>query len=309
VSGHAQIGVAEDGGDAPEGRLTFATLGLWDYDPQRPSDAPPAVRAVDGRRVSITGFMYPLEAGQKLRSFCLLRTTQTCCYGPRPQYSQYLLVEMAAPVPFERLAPVTVTGRFAVDPRPEEGYIYRLAGEAVAAAAPERPEPDGAEAARRLGLPRFDFAALAGAGRGGGGLPDALLALDGRRMVLEGFVVNRGKAPGRLTLARAAWDGQAGTPPTRDTAVTVLFADGARPPPAWRPRCVAAGTLRVTRDPARWRDDGIAALADAVCVDALLAAEAGGRLPVPAAAEALAGAAWIGWIGWIVFKRRKKNDA
>ena len=46
-----------------------------------------------------------------------------------------LPVEMKEPVKFERFAPVTVNGRFFVDPQPKQGYIYRMEGESVASAA------------------------------------------------------------------------------------------------------------------------------------------------------------------------------
>jgi len=91
------------------------------------------VKRLDGRKVRITGFMYPLQEGVNIQHFCLLRTTQTCCYGPRPQYNQYIFVEMARPTPFRRLDPVTCVGRLKVEPTPEEGYIYRMEGEACEA--------------------------------------------------------------------------------------------------------------------------------------------------------------------------------
>ena len=75
--------------------------------------------------------MRMLGSSASIFSFCLLRSTQTCCYGPSPQYNQYLLVEMPKPVRMERMAPVLVTGKFVVDPKPDEGYIYRLEGTAM----------------------------------------------------------------------------------------------------------------------------------------------------------------------------------
>lgn len=109
--------------------LTFSTLMTWEFDAKKNTPPPEAVKKLDGRRVRITGFMYPLQEGSHIRHFCLLRTTQTCCYGPRPQYNQYLLVEMAKPTPFHRLDPVICVGRLRVEPNPDDGYIYRLEGE------------------------------------------------------------------------------------------------------------------------------------------------------------------------------------
>jgi hypothetical protein len=73
--------------------------------------------------------MYPLQQGDSIQYFCLLRTTQTCCYGPRPQFNQYVFVEMMTPTPFHRLDPVSCAGTFRVEPAPDEGYIYRIEGQ------------------------------------------------------------------------------------------------------------------------------------------------------------------------------------
>jgi len=133
VSGHNTIGIDEDylssTGKIP--LLPFSLLSKWRYDPKTQPPCPDKIMAEDGKRVKVVGFMYPLESGDMIRSFCLLRTTQTCCYGPRPQWSQYLFVETETPVPFVRFAPVSVTGKFIVDPKPKQGYVYRFEATSV----------------------------------------------------------------------------------------------------------------------------------------------------------------------------------
>jgi len=135
-AGHKTIGIDEsliipDSGK--EHLLTFATLMTWPYEAKSNPLPPSNIKKLDGRRVRITGFMFPLQEGASIKNFCLLRTTQTCCYGPRPQYNQYLFVEMAKPTTFYRLEPVSCVGKFRVEPIPEEGYIYRMEGEACEA--------------------------------------------------------------------------------------------------------------------------------------------------------------------------------
>jgi len=130
-AGHQTIGINERALERDSKTLLFSLLKKWRYDRERPAPPPERVREYDGRFVRIVGFMYPLESGREISTFCLLRSTQTCCYGPRPQYNQYVLVEMEHAVRFERLRPVQVEGAFFIDPRPDEGFIYRMDGTKV----------------------------------------------------------------------------------------------------------------------------------------------------------------------------------
>lgn len=131
-AGHQTIGIDESSMSIDVGKellLTFKTLMLWSYDAQENFQPPMSIKKLDGQKVRIIGFMFPLQEGKMIKNFCLLRTTQTCCYGPRPEYNQYIFVEMAKPTTFHRLDPVSCVGKLRVEPNPEEGYIYRMEGE------------------------------------------------------------------------------------------------------------------------------------------------------------------------------------
>ena len=128
----------DESGLADGGALTFLDLEKWDYAPDDPKSAPESVSRLDGEEVTLSGFMFPLDEGRNIVNFCLLKTTQTCCYGPAPQLNQYVLVEMRTPVRMVAARPVTVTGRFFVEPRPEDGYIYRMDGKRFSDAADAR---------------------------------------------------------------------------------------------------------------------------------------------------------------------------
>jgi hypothetical protein len=127
LTGHNAIEIQEAQLPGNEDFLRFNSLAQWDY-PHTVSCLKKIAR-LSGKEVTVAGFMYPLESGATVRTFCLLRITQTCCYGPRPQLNQYILVEMEKPVSFERMFPVLVRGACFVAPKPDEGYIYRLNGE------------------------------------------------------------------------------------------------------------------------------------------------------------------------------------
>lgn len=131
-AGHQTIGIDERSlpmDSEKELSLSFSILMTWQYEPKGKSKPPESIKKLDGHRIRIVGFMFPLQEGKTIHHFCLLRTTQTCCYGPRPEYNQYIFVEMAKPTTFYRLDPVTCVGKFKVDPSPEEGFIYRMEGE------------------------------------------------------------------------------------------------------------------------------------------------------------------------------------
>jgi len=130
-AGHQTIGIDESSILEDSGKellLRFSSLMTWDYKPESNSPPPEKIKKLHGRNIRLTGFMFPLQEGKSIQYFCLLRTTQTCCYGPRPQYNQYVFVEMAKPTEFHRLDPISCVGIFKVEPTPQEGFIYRLEG-------------------------------------------------------------------------------------------------------------------------------------------------------------------------------------
>jgi hypothetical protein len=270
--GHRTVGVAEGSlPDQAEARvLRFSTLAAWNYDREKNSPCPPEIVALAGSRVTVVGFMYPLETGSLVKTFCLLRSTQTCCYGPRPQYNQYLLVEMREPVKFERLAPVVVEGKFSAEAHPEDGYIYHLAGTSARAADGEPIEIDAARAAKAAGLKLLDFAwleTMRPAKDGARGqTPPELAALDGQRVVIEGYCVGQTKtAPVGIIVGKNWWDGVAkGTPPDLYNALKVFPASDNEFPSRWQDRAVFTGTLHVTADPKDWPAQGVVNVQGAV---------------------------------------------
>lgn len=271
--GHNSIGIDEQSLTGPEAErfLHFSTLGQWEFavsgKGDRPPPCPPPIQGLSGQRFSSVGFMYPLEAGERIKSFCLLRSTQTCCYGPKPQFNQYILVETKTPVAFARLSPVLVNGKFFVDPKPDDGYIYRMEADTVRSVDEDTPDIDPVSAAKQMHLPLFDYAPLTAmaAARPGTPLPPALLALSGKTAVVTGYCVHRTRsALPRLMVARAWWDGVAqGERPTIYNSVVTLPADAQQLPPLWKPYQTFTGEIRVTTDPARWKEEGIVQLCNA----------------------------------------------
>jgi hypothetical protein len=225
------------------------------------------VTQADGKQVKMMGFMSPQDPSQQagnLKMFCLARSTQTCCYGPRPQYNQYVFVEMPEPVKFERLAPVVVEGKFVVDPKPAEGYIYRLEGKSVRAAGGNDEPPSAEEFAKQNNLPVFDFSPLEAARTAEdkeAQIAKLSAAIDGKEMVVHGYIIRpatdaRSKdAPARIMLGNYAWDISA--PPTLYNALWVTPRDANQFPPLWWPEAVFKGTAHVTKEASDRPKNGI----------------------------------------------------
>ena len=268
--------------------LHFATLAHWAFDRKLPTPCPDEIKALNGKQVQCLGFMYPLQEGEKIKAFSLLRSTQVCCYGPSPQYNQYLLVETPEAVKFERLTPVIVTGKFFAEPKPEDGYIYRMEGSAVRPVQDDEPDIDAAQTAQQAKLPLFDFALMAGLEERKQPTPE-LLALEGKRVVLEGSVLDRTTDTppklkvGRVALAPLAKPVPFAPQPTRTpkalafqppaaggaktsffNALLVFPKDASQIPAAWKQKAVFTGVIHIVNSESEWADNGIVTLREAV---------------------------------------------
>jgi len=83
------------------------------------------VKALEGKTLTITGFMLPLEAGETFRQFLLSKRTPTCAFCPPGEPNEMVYVVTLAPVAWDD-GPITVTGRFLLANDREMGLFYRL---------------------------------------------------------------------------------------------------------------------------------------------------------------------------------------
>jgi len=140
---------AKDAANDPPMAITFAKLGGYRYYPpasrtkpgEKPvakSAIPEAVRALDGRKVSIEGYMIPIDFQKgKIMSFILSKAMFGCCYGDSPQINEVIKVVSADGKPMSYLTMPRVTGILEVGEEfDSEGYIdsiYRIKADAVTA--------------------------------------------------------------------------------------------------------------------------------------------------------------------------------
>jgi hypothetical protein len=102
-----------------------------------PDQIPPAIRALNQKKVALKGFMLPLKVESGLvTEMLIMRDQSMCCYGTIPQINEWVSVKMS-PKGVKAIMdqPVTVFGKLQVGEMRENGYlvgIYQMEGEKVA---------------------------------------------------------------------------------------------------------------------------------------------------------------------------------
>ena len=83
------------------------------------ADLPAPVRALDGQRVVMAGFMMALYALRDVREFALVGSHTKCCFGVPPGIGDQVVVNLPARGPGRELtlAPVRVEGVFHIRPQ------------------------------------------------------------------------------------------------------------------------------------------------------------------------------------------------
>lgn len=260
-TGHQSVAIDEHHLSSSSRTIGFGLLGEWAFTPDAPASPPAAIQNLDGTRVTLAGFMFPLMEGERVKAFCLMASTQTCCYGPRPQFNQYVVVEVPEPVPFERLRPVYVSGILHVEPRPADGYIYRMEGETVTPAPDEEVNGVTVEA----GTPVFPLEQLATVRPlqvvelDQITIPASLTAMRGAVVQVHGFVLARftDQNPPPLLVGCDWWDGCCqGVPPDIFNSLLVRPASDAVFPEHWYKPATFTGVLQFNPI-ASWLREGI----------------------------------------------------
>lgn len=105
--------------------------------PLRSDDViPREIKAYDGRRVSVTGYVLPLRTRRGVvTEFLLMRDLGTCCFGARAQINHFMRVTYPAGIQPGDPVPWTVRGTLRVGEVYVQGYltgIYNLDAQFVA---------------------------------------------------------------------------------------------------------------------------------------------------------------------------------
>jgi hypothetical protein len=125
-------------------RVGFDRLAAYSYTPPegdnaKPTDQIPAkIKALDQKKVAVTGFMLPTKMDKGLvTEFLLVKDAMLCCYGAMPKINEWVVVKMngAGVKPLMDL-PITFEGKLRVGEMFENGYltgVYLLEGDRMAA--------------------------------------------------------------------------------------------------------------------------------------------------------------------------------
>jgi hypothetical protein len=117
----------------------FDRLAAFEYTPPESETAvkdqiPAKIKALDQKKVAVTGFMLPTKMEKGLvKEFLLVKDAMMCCYGAMPKVNEWIVVKMngAGVKPLMDL-PITFEGKLRVGEMFENGYltgVYLLEGD------------------------------------------------------------------------------------------------------------------------------------------------------------------------------------
>ena len=102
------------------------------------SQIPDRIKALNEKKVMVTGFMLPIKMEQGLvKEFLLVKDPMMCCYGIMPKINEWVVVKMmGSGVPPLMDVPIGFEGKLSVGELYDNGYLtglYLLEGEKQAA--------------------------------------------------------------------------------------------------------------------------------------------------------------------------------
>lgn len=96
---------------------------------------PPEIKAYDGKRVTVTGYILPMRTRRGVvTEFLLLRDQGTCCFGAQAQINHFIRVNFSPGIKPEDPVPWRVSGTIRVGEIYVQGYLtglYQLDADSV----------------------------------------------------------------------------------------------------------------------------------------------------------------------------------
>ena len=85
----------------------------------------PSVRSMNGKEITISGFMLPLEAKERSRHFLLERRAPTCAFCPPGEPNEIVEVFSSAPLKWEENL-VTISGTLVLPNDGKKGIFFQM---------------------------------------------------------------------------------------------------------------------------------------------------------------------------------------
>lgn len=106
------------------GILNFAN---FTFDPEKSKDIPKDIKAWDGKKIRLRGFIIPFTQAQSITDFALVPTLGSCCFG-QPPGVQHVIVSRVANGGKLTFMPdeVWCEGTIKVDLKREDGYTFQV---------------------------------------------------------------------------------------------------------------------------------------------------------------------------------------
>jgi hypothetical protein len=115
--------------------LSWKTLGGFEY--TEGMKLPDEVRALNGQKVAIAGYMMTIEEVENIHEFLLVEAFWSCCFGTPPTINQVVLIHIEGARGVEYTSsPVLILGTLEVGAKIEDGFetsVYRLNATSVTA--------------------------------------------------------------------------------------------------------------------------------------------------------------------------------
>src|SRR5437870_5946611 len=134
-TGNAPRGMVARGGPAAaaprpatpaSGLLEWATLNAYDYQ-QGMANLPDSLKALDGKTVTMRGFLLPLFEFDDIKEFILVANHMSCCFGIPAGMNGQVYVKVAGDRGLTNTnEPIEVRGTFHARERTEQGYILSI---------------------------------------------------------------------------------------------------------------------------------------------------------------------------------------
>jgi hypothetical protein len=108
-------------------QIAIKELGNFEYDPAKASGLPDDVKALNGSKVRLNGFMIPIDQADNISTFALVPSLFDCCFGQPPQI-QHLVLVHSPQGKTVRYFPeeLMVEGELKVEEVKDEDYVVSL---------------------------------------------------------------------------------------------------------------------------------------------------------------------------------------